>query len=887
MTEFFSALLGVEIPGWVFVAAAAVIILLALFAFWFVHTRIFKSRLRSIIDAQDKAQTMEAIKNFERHYPAERLMRHSRRMERYSRQMGPQVVRETGLADKWVQKLTQSALPRAVDMRRVLLYCPPSFLFKAFFAATQHPRLQSVFVTWMQNEGEEKVIRLLAESCRGENFDAAFGTMFLEKNGALLRELTGEPEWNARYFAYRILLLDKETLTERSLEDGLMDPHPLIRKIVTESTAFDQDKTWGILWDKLIHDPVFEVREIARNRITKEFMDRYSPKDADLNKEETARVLELLDPNCQEDLNFAMASLESADMQLRYHAAAFLEKCGVLASLLAKNTLEDPGTMEHSVSLLQKAVDVHVSGFLVDYPSGDGAPLLAAARLLTGPGGTQENICDLAKKVFAFFTGKKLDPSTIDIYTKTLEALDNNGNHKAFEILGEELSRRENDRSYLDVLLPRIPKRAQVLLSSILFRFLQSASFQARDELVQILGTFHPDIILPKVFQILNGSRADNPHIVRISALKVMGHLHLPFCLQRVLESLPTLTMDNTADAARKKFLQGEIPLDETEEFARLIAKYPVDMFEEKTRSLLASPDARIRASLITILPIIKNTHFQKEIRAALKDVDPDVRVAAIKALLGFGEIKLLNQETSMLRDPIERVRFTTAEVIAKHGNAAAMEILKSILADANETDVVKIGVITGMGQAVCPKSLKMLVSVLDTQSEFRANTELSLAMRVAKRDITQLIEIFRDAEPQLREKLIPVFRAQGKKAEPQILEILKDEVASFKPYLVKILEETGYIDEAKRRLSNRNVEVRREAAMMLSLMDTLPAFRGLVIAAKDPDQEVRVCVVKALEKLKSSDGQEILEKLKQDPDNRIRKYTHWALERLASLKME
>ncbi|MCL1955347.1 MAG: HEAT repeat domain-containing protein, partial [Brevinematales bacterium] len=133
----------------------------------------------------------------------------------------------------------------------------------------------------------------------------------------------------------------------------------------------------------------------------------------------------------------------------------------------------------------------------------------------------------------------------------------------------------------------------------------------------------------------------------------------------------------------------------------------------------------------------------------------------------------------------------------------------------------------------------------------------------------------------------IPVFKGQGRKAEPAILEILKDEVASFKPYLVKILEETGYVDEAKRQLSNRSVDVRREAAALLSLLDTLPAFRGLVMAAKDPDQEVRVCVVKALEKLKSSQSHDILEKLKEDPDSRVRKYTHWALERLDSLAME
>jgi HEAT repeat protein len=73
----------------------------------------------------------------------------------------------------------------------------------------------------------------------------------------------------------------------------------------------------------------------------------------------------------------------------------------------------------------------------------------------------------------------------------------------------------------------------------------------------------------------------------------------------------------------------------------------------------------------------------------------------------------------------------------------------------------------------------------------------------------------------------------------------------------------------------------------MLSLLDTLPAFRGLVLAAKDPDQEVRVCVVSALEKLSSSESRDILENLKNDPDNRVRKYTHWALERLDSLALE
>jgi HEAT repeat protein len=874
MVNFLNSLFETNFPSWVFIAIPAALVLLVLYILWLVRTRIFKMRLRRIVNAKEAHEIEEAVKSFSRHYSPETLVRYSRRMERYSRQMGPQVVRETGLADKWTHKVAHSPLVRAVDIRRVLLYCPSSAAFKAFLAAEQHPRLRKVFFNWMNKEGEEKAIRLLAESCKGEDFDPAFCKSFLEKHSALLRELTGEPEWYVRYFAYKILQLDKEPVTERTLEAGLYDPNPLTRKTLTKSFSAGREKTWNILWDKLIHDPVYEVREAARKRIAKEYMDLYNLKEKNLNEEETSRILEQLDPASQEDRTFAMAALESPSLEQSYLAAVFLDKCGVLYSLLIKNTLDDLKNIDHSVNLLQKAMNVNVSGFLREYPSGDGAPLLAAARLLSAAGGTQEAICQLARKVFLFFSSKKLEPSNTDIYTKTLEAVAAHGSIKSFELIGEELIKRENDPPFLKLLLTNFPSRAERMLTPALFRFLENAEFPLREELVHALGAFNPAVILPEVFRILNVGQDEYPRIVRISALKILGYLHQPFCLKRILESLPTLT-----------------PKD-TEEFAGIVAAYPREMFEEKARELLASPDALIRAYLINILPITKNESHIKDIRLALKDVDPDVRVAAIKALLGYGEVRLLNQETSMLRDPVERVRLTTAEVIAEHGNAAAMEILKNILTDTSETDVVKQGVIAGLGQASgaaggSAESLSILVDVMDTMGELSEYAVKALAKRTSKRDILQLVEIFKDAEPSLREKLIPVFKGQGKDAEPRIIEILKEEVASFKPYLVKILEETGYVDEAKRKLSHRNVEVRREAAMMLSLLDTLQAFRSLVMAAKDPDQEVRVCVVRALEKLKSSQSRDLLEKLKDDPDNRIRKYTHWALERLDSLAMD
>jgi HEAT repeat protein len=235
----------------------------------------------------------------------------------------------------------------------------------------------------------------------------------------------------------------------------------------------------------------------------------------------------------------------------------------------------------------------------------------------------------------------------------------------------------------------------------------------------------------------------------------------------------------------------------------------------------------------------------------------------------------------------VERVRSATARVIGQYGNRAALEILKSILTDPNEVNQVKESVIRGLGFSSGAESLELLVFVLEQSPEFSSPAEEALYCRRAGRDISRLVEIFKDAGPELRSKLMGVFKHYGEDAEPELFEVLKDDVASLKPYLAQILEETGYIEQTIRKLSHRDAAIRREAAQRLSLIDTLPAFRGLVRAAKDPDQEVRTLVVRGLEKLTTPQGRKILDQLREDPDNHIRKYTHWALERLDSLAME
>ena len=120
-----------------------------------------------------------------------------------------------------------------------------------------------------------------------------------------------------------------------------------------------------------------------------------------------------------------------------------------------------------------------------------------------------------------------------------------------------------------------------------------------------------------------------------------------------------------------------------------------------------------------------------------------------------------------------------------------------------------------------------------------------------------------------------------GEESEQAIRGVLDQDILSLKPYLAEILGATGYVESRIRMLNHRDPKVRRAAALFLSKVGSKAAFRGIVMAARDPDSEVRVQVTKALERLATKEGSQILNALEEDPDRRIRKYTHWAIERI------
>ncbi|TFG45249.1 MAG: HEAT repeat domain-containing protein [Candidatus Brocadiia bacterium] len=284
---------------------------------------------------------------------------------------------------------------------------------------------------------------------------------------------------------------------------------------------------------------------------------------------------------------------------------------------------------------------------------------------------------------------------------------------------------------------------------------------------------------------------------------------------------------------------------------------------------------------MIAVLPVTGETAFIKQIDSMLKDADPDVRISCVWALTEFGETATVIHSMDLLRDPVERVRISAAEAIGIFGSKKAVDELKSVLFDENEIEPVKLAVLKGLAASKAIEAVDVMVEFLEADAEYKEKSINALSLKNDSKSLMRLVENFKDGSSEIRESISQVFKRMERSSEKYLDDLVREEIGSLKPYLAEILDATGYVESKIRKLAHRSPQIRRSAAEFLTLVGSQAAFRGIVLASRDPDEEVRVNVIKALEKLETKSGKEILDSLLNDPDSRVRKYTKWALERL------
>jgi HEAT repeat protein len=818
---------------------------------------IYRKKINKFIKYLDEALGNDSFSN-EIYSPAF-VKRHSKRVESFADRTSSRIIPLSGLDIQWLQHLQEK--PTEKNVKRILKYIPAQGLFSCFLAAQKKTSITRLLLEYL---GEEPgSLRQLPLSSSGEPFDGKAAKLMFTGRMDEIREMAGDPEWPVRYFSIKLLLNEDSDRSKRGILEAFSDPHPLVRKSVIEECIIDDRvKIYDLLKEHLLDDPSFEVRESAYKRITTDFEDIHRIDYSSLTAVQALHSLEFLNPDMENDIDAALNFLEGNDLELRFPSAMFLQETKTLGRMLKDVSFEDTKNLDRTTKLLTNAAEVKITGFLKEGINSPAA--LFTALLLLKKTGERKYISDYALKVFENST--EYDEK---IWQSAVECIRERGNENAVMIMLKELTKVKYDNTRADFILKNLPADIEFLSFDILMDLLKDSDFSSREALIDTVSKMPEDVVLPELFRILKTGRTVFSHKVRITALQILARYKLPYCLQPIIEQLPTL------------------PVTEAKEFSALLTDFAGETFDNRVLKLLKQPDGKVRAAVIASLPGTRKKEFLKPIRETFSDPDPDVRIASIWALADYEETKMLNQTFDMLRDPVERVRVTAAEVLGKFGNADKLNNFSVLLRDENEVNEVKKSAIIGLSKSDQNKAIDILIELIDENEDLEGEAIKALAMKPSKKTLTRIIENMKDASPVLRDKIMNVFKLMGESGEEALKKLLAEDIASLKESITEILETTGYVEHVIRKLSHRDPRIRRSAAGFLSMLGTKSAFRGIVLAARDPDQDVRVQVTRALEKLNSKSGEEILEALKNDPDKRVRKFTMWAMARTKAKGIE
>ena len=865
MEHLLQIILG--IPYWIYITAA-VCFIAVLAGILYVYRK--KNAFHKLLEDAVAIRTGERLLGC---YSYEYLCRKSKEIVDVSRKEGFNLPALLNLGDFWIDKINRKT--HMVYLNWILEFVPEKGLFQIFLKALDDKKTADRLQEFMDESKDFLILRRIALSGKGQDFDGNKGMILFQNRMDEIREMTGDPEWAARYLAVKILLHDGEDRSVRAVWDSFKDPHSLIRATVVreiekESKPFDFQEgspngsyLFDMLKDLLLNDPVLEVRIAAKQRILQDFQTLYTWQGEDLSTEQSLHILQLLNKDSQEDQDFAMKILENENLEMRQSAAGFLQNCEILGRLFKESYLNDSKELERNFLLLSNAVEVNVTGFLRDIEKLENpGSLLIASRILKITGNVRE-IKVLASRVFKLSEEKKTDSEYREMYRNTLDCISSYGNDESLELMKKEtVTVCQNEDLQRDIL-KRIPGRGSFIFLDLLEKYLKDSDFILKDELRETFLKMPEPQVLEMVLEIIHAGRTSYSHPVRIQALKLLVELKKDYCFQTILENLSIL------------------PLEEGKAFAKMLSSFTEKLFDDRVESILASVDAQSRASIIVCLPATEKKTFIKQIQEGLNDANPEVRIACIWALLDYKETKQLNKSVEMLRDPVEEVRVEVAKALGEHGTEAVLKEMEGLLNDQNEVEPVKKAAIVGLSRSSNTLAVEILVRKIEEEKELKFECMEGLSLKRDKKSLSALVEQFKNGGPQLRDDLSRAVEMMGREGEMVMVDLLKEDIPSLHHYIAEVIESSGYVEANIRKLKHRDPKVRKDAADFLSAVKTKAAFRGIVLAARDPDSEVRVSVTKALEALSTDEGTQILRDLEQDPDKKVRKYTLWALERI------
>lgn len=764
-----------------------------------------------------------------------------------------QLLYKTGIAKRWIDTLATS--PKREVFKLILSYNIYEGVFHCFQHALERRSYKKVFKDWLEKNRDRLPLQTVAHAGNGENFNGRKAYQLFSQKEEEIKDMLGDPNWKGRFFSLKILLHSRCEDTRKSLLELLKDPSPLVRKTVVTEFPFRYTEEMGKrLLDVIQKDPNSEVRQAARKKYRIYFGKLPDIKLETLPVEERLHIIEAFMIRNKDDEAKATDLVLSDNHEIRFYAARFLERSGTLSRYCSKLDRADKVDFNRKISIMKNCASVGITGFLSTcIQIGSEESLFLASEILE-KWGDATLIHDLAKKVFS---------SNLEtIYRRTVSIIAARASRETRYLLKNELYKHMDRRDILTELIEEVTPLTDASLIDPLLEIIKK-----REDLNEItrkaLLNKDNDVLVQKLIENLEQRAETSSQNFSAQALLLLSELKRDYCLPTLFENLPLL------------------PVEFVRDLGGILKHYPAKIVKEKLSYYLSRFDGEIRAHVIALIPKIGTSDFITEIREGLNDSDPLVRISSIYALVEINDSRSFPQALSLLRDPVEEVRDQAALALGHTGKKEILNEMAKIFYDKTEVLSVKRAIIKGVSESKSPLSTSLLLGFLERDETLEREIIHELFNHTGEDNIKLMLDRMKDGGEPLNGKISDVFKGIGLKAKPVLLHLLESEIASLKNHASEVLDSIGGTDQEIKRLRHKSPHIRREGAKTLSLISTTKAFRGLIMASRDPDREVRVNVVKALEKLETKEGKDILNTLLEDPDAKIRKYTHWALEKL------
>ena len=768
-----------------------------------------------------------------------------------------ELLLKTGISSVWISALQRSC--KRSTFRKVLEYHIQDGLFACFKYALHKKGYRKRLLLWIEQNPTKLPLISIAHSGNGEDFNGKEARALLSGHQDEIRDMFGDPNWRGRFFAMKVFLGTDDETVRRELGGLFSDTNQMVRRRMIEEFEPLGEREKQKLLKIILKDSNEEVRASADKRYRKTWGNFPAIDLGKLGTEETLHLIGALKKGSKDDEALATELVLGENLEVRFHAARYLESSGALSRYCENLDMGDKKDFARKKNIMKASASVGVSGFLRGCVMTATRESLLLAGSILEETGSRDLIPDLLKRAS--------ETNWTDAYQHAVSAAVKRGTIEAKTLVKEELKKTINDRELLVDLIEKVTPLDDGIFIEPLLSILDRRS-DITEITFKALVKKSSDTLIEKLLSILLEGKGKYSERLKTQSLLLLAALKKDYCLSVVFENIPLL------------------PVEFINELSDILKQYPKALLKRKIAYYLGQIDGEVRSHIIALIPKTGIMEFLPVVRKSLGDADPMVRIAATYALAEMGDTRSFAQAMRLLMDPDPEVREQVAFALGRTGRPGIMKEISNIFNDQNEIVSVKRSIIRGLAESKTVPSTGLMLDFIEKDDFLAPEAIELLKTHTDKNNIALILERMKDASEEQKNRISQVLEKMGLEAKPALVSLLESEFMSLKAHAGEVLDMIGGTDEEIVKLKHRDPAVRREAASTLSLIGTIKAFRGLIMASRDPDREVRVNVVKALEKLETKEGKEILKALEEDPDGKIRKYTHWALERLRAKEL-